>query len=58
MTEYEADVIEAAMEVSDWTRALDCGAPAQKNLKRAQQLLIEACTSLASEGDGTWVRRG
>jgi len=55
MTEQESNVIQAAVDVSHWQRALDCGNPAQIQLATAVAALCLEVSALESECDGRWV---
>ncbi|MHA2085637.1 MAG: hypothetical protein ACXABD_17970 [Candidatus Thorarchaeota archaeon] len=53
MTEQEAAVIEAAMELAQCWEGSKYG-PMQPQIKKAEAALMDACADLASENEGTW----
>ena len=55
LTEAEADVIEAAMEVATWNEARQYG-PAEEAYRKALSCLMDRCSDLAAEGEGRWRR--
>lgn len=54
MTVTEIDVCWAAVELSRWRQALDCGCPAQKLVADAERRLFELVEALENENDGRW----
>ena len=53
LTEAEACVIEAAMELASCWEGGKYG-PMQDQIKKAERILMDACSDLACECDGQW----
>ena len=55
-TEAELDVIEAAVEFTEYQRAAEFGPVTIKGLERHRDALVEATGRLHNENDGRWER--